>query len=257
MMIQPFLCAAILAGVWHWTLLPAAAAVLGAFLLREPLVVMGRQRFVWTTPHEETGAARRWLGGLLGGLAASGVLLAMRWPWPLLALFGGLAMALTALAVVLTVKNRQRSWWLQVLSAAGLSASCFAATLSALGTIPDWCWWVWLVSTMHALAGILVVHARLEARIAAKTKKATPPRFRIPAAAAAATLLMAAIACALLDRPILAAALALSATVHAWGIWTLSSAKSMAMPLMKVGLRAMTLSIVVSILMVAGLWSEA
>jgi hypothetical protein len=172
-------------------------------------------------------------------------------------LFGGMAGALTALAVVLTVKNRQRSWWLQMLSAAGLSASCFAAVLSANGSIPGWCWWLWGVSTVHAFTGILVVHARLEARIAAKSKKTAPPRFRLPAALAVGVLIAGAAWCAALDRWILAGALALSGAVHAWAIYTLATPKALAAPLMKVGLRAMALSIVVSLITMAGLWREA
>jgi len=40
--------------------------------------------------------------------------------------------------------------------------------LSATGAIAPWCWGLWLLLAMQATAGILVVHARLDARIAAR-----------------------------------------------------------------------------------------
>lgn len=254
MMLLPFLCAAILSRQWHWTLLPTAAAILAAFMLREPLVVLGRQKFVWTTPHAESRIAAKWLFGLVAALAVCGALLALRWPLPALLALGTGAAAMTLLAVWMTVRNRQRSWWLQMLSAAGLSASSLAAVLSSTGAIPDWCWWLWALSASHAFAGILVVHARLEARIAAKAKRQVAPRFRLPAAAAQFVMLAGAAWCFAIGQGLLAIALLLSVLVHFWDLATLRTPQALETRLTVVGLRAMTLSILVSSLIVAGLW---
>lgn len=254
MMIQPFLCAAILGRQWHWSLIAAAVAVVAVFMLREPLVVLGRQRWVWTTERAESVAARKWLAGLVLICLACGVLLSLRWPLPYLLILGAGAAVLTMLAVYMTVKNRQRSWWLQMLSAAGLSASCLAPVLSATGFIPWWCWWLWALSTLHAFAGILVVHARLEARIAAKAKRQTEPRFRLPAAAAQVVLVAGAAYCFAAGYGLLGAALLLSAAVHSWDLSTLGTPKALETRLTVVGLRAMTLSIAVSVIAVVALW---
>lgn len=254
MMILPFLCAAILARQWHWTLIPAAIAVIAAFMLREPLVVLGRQRFVWTTPHPESNLALKWLAGLIAVLALCGGIFFLRWPTLALLTLGAGAGAMTLLAVYMTIKNRQRSWWLQMLSAAGLSASSLAAVLSTTGGVPVWTWWLWALSAAHAFGGILVVHARLEARIAAKAKRPVAPRFKVPAAAAQFALLAGAAGCFATGQVWLGAALLLSVLVHFWDLATLHTPKALETRLTTVGLRAMSLSIVVSTLIVAGLW---
>ena len=61
LLLQPFVAAAILAGFWHWLLLPTLALVLLGFLLKEPLVVLARQRWVWRSPDQQTPVAWRWL----------------------------------------------------------------------------------------------------------------------------------------------------------------------------------------------------
>lgn len=254
MMIQPFLCAAILGRSWHWALIPAAIAVVAAFILREPMVVLGRQKYIWTSQHAESKAAAKWLGGSLTVLAACGALLTLRWPLPHLAILAIGSFVMTGLAVYMTIRNRQRSWWLQILSAAGLTSSCLAAALSSAGSIPQWCWWLWALSALHAFAGILVVHARLEARIAAKSRKPLSRRFRVPAALAQVPMLAAAAYCYSNQQPVLAAALLLSVAAHAWDLATLHTAKALETRLTVVGIRALTLSLAVSILIVVALW---
>jgi hypothetical protein len=76
------------------------------------------------------------------------------------------------------VKNRQRSTLFQIASAAALTSSSLATSLSATGAIAPWCWWLWLLMAMQATAGILVVHARLDARIASRRTAPANERFR-------------------------------------------------------------------------------
>lgn len=251
MLAQPFLCALILAREWSWYALPAAAAAAAVFLVRIPLITLARQRWVWTAPHPETALAWRWLAGLGAALLVCAAVLAQRWPIALLLGCGALATALTTFAVWMTVRNRQRSVALQVVSAAGLTGSCAAACLSVLGTMPGWGWWLWGLSAAHAAAGILVVHARLEARIAARKKLDQPNPWRKPALIAQAVLLVLAPVAAL-RSPWLGAALALSAVVHLRALARL--AETVDTPLTTVGLRALGLSCAVSALLILGLW---
>ncbi len=254
MLAQPFLCALILSRAFHWSVIVAAAAVVTAFLMREPLVVLARQRFVWRERKPEAAVAKRWLvwEGVL--LAAAGAALLLRWPWDFLAAIGAGTALLTATAVWMTVKNLQRSTWLQLASAAALSATGLAACVSAVGELRPWVWPLWAMTAAHAAAGILVVHARLEARIAARSHKTLAPRFRLPAQVMQAALLAGALLFLVAGRPVLAAALVLSATVHLWDLYHLTSPRSLATPLTTVGLRAMSLSIAFSALIVYGLW---
>jgi hypothetical protein len=145
------------------------ACVLLIFMVREPLLVVARQRWVWKTPHPETTEATKRLGWQALALAASGLLLVLVWPLWLIASLGAGAAVLTIYAVATTIHNRQRSIVFQAVSAAGLSSSCVPACWAVLGSIPEWCWWWWALHAAHFLTGILVVHTRLEARIAAKT----------------------------------------------------------------------------------------
>ena len=65
------------------------------------------------------------------------------------------------------VRNRQRSEWFQVAS----ERPCLPlpyCVLVAKGVIPGWCWLLWLLCAAQAAAGIFVVHARLDASIAAR-----------------------------------------------------------------------------------------
>ncbi len=144
-------------------------AAFAALAAKDPVVVLARQRLVWKQPHPETAEAAKWLAGWTAVLVVCGIVLrghlaahrdrrdgpgrlppSRRWP------------------VAVNVKNRQRSTLFQIASAAALTSSSLATSLSATGTIPRWCWWLWLLLAMQATAGILVVHARLDARIAAR-----------------------------------------------------------------------------------------
>jgi hypothetical protein len=141
--------------------------------------------------------------------------------------------------------------WLQLASALGLTGSSVAAAMAATGTIPPWCWWLWGLSAAHAAAGILVVHARLDARIATKQKQAAPGRN--PAYLAQA-LLGALIPVALVKSPWLGAALLISAAEHLWTLARLDRPQVAQTPLRTVGLRALALSVGYSALLITGLW---
>jgi hypothetical protein len=250
---QPFLCALILAGTWHASIPAAGVAVLAMFLLRTPLVILGRQALVWREAHPECRAAWRW-SLIYAGIAALTVpLLSGRWGWRAILLFGGAAIVLTALAVYMEVTNRQRSVWLQLLTAAGLSSSCLAAALSATGTVPVWCWVLWVMCAAHAGAGILVVRARLEVRIAARSSRSVPLLFLGPAQYAQTALLIAGTALMFYGSPWIAAALILPSLIHLYELRRLAA--TIDTPLHIVGLRALTISVAFSILALCGLWT--
>ncbi|MBZ5604728.1 MAG: YwiC-like family protein, partial [Acidobacteriia bacterium] len=148
MLLTPFFAAAILLRSIYWQEVVVLIAIVCAFAIKDPLVVIARQRLVWKQPHAETKAAVRsaviefWL------MIACGIALLATRDWrPLVALFAGAA-GFTAVAVRLTVRNRQRSEWFQVASAVGLSSTSIAACLAAVGEIPQWCWMLWLLSAL-------------------------------------------------------------------------------------------------------------
>ena len=60
LLLQPFAAGAILANHWTWHMFAALGLVLCGFLLREPLTILARQRFVWRTLNPQTAAAARW-----------------------------------------------------------------------------------------------------------------------------------------------------------------------------------------------------
>ena len=135
MLLTPFFSGVLLARGAGWSLLPATVAIIVMFVLREPLIVLARQRYVWREARPESDVARRWIVWELAVLAAAGVSLLWLWPWQFVIGFGGAAVLLTAAAVWMSVKNRQRSIALQVASAGGLAASSLAACIAATGGI--------------------------------------------------------------------------------------------------------------------------
>ena len=253
MLLLPFLSALLLARKLSWEVVPAAVASVGVFVIREPLVVLWRQARVWKQQRPETAQARRSLACYLLAIAVCGVGLLVKLPsWPLLAM-GGAAAALTALSAYLTVQNRQRSLMLQLASAAGLTGSALLAWLAAGAGWESKIWWLWGAQAAHSTAALLAVHARLEARIAARTaSQAGGSKWR--AALAQGVLATVAIGCASRGRPGLAVALAFSAAVHTFDLMRLPNREFLQIPVRRVGLRELALSIAFSGLVVAGLW---
>jgi hypothetical protein len=254
MLLTPFVCAALLVRQVRWLELVALVAILGAFAIKDPLVVIVRQRMVWKQEHAETRIAQRWAGVELMVLALCGIalLLAGDWRWYSLLFLG--AGAFTVLAVMVNVRNKQRSEWFQVASAAALTATSLAACLAVQGSIPGWCWSLWLLCALQAAAGIFVVHSRLDARIAARKGAIGVTGSRRAAFISQGVLVIAAVGFALFSRLWIAAALALAASGYLWELRRQKDAASLQMPLQTVGQQALALAIVYGLFVVIGLW---
>lgn len=250
MLLQPFFGALLALRGVAWPVWPALACVLLVFLVREPLIVLARQRWIWREPHPETRQARQTVAVEVALLVAAAGALLFAWPFWWLAALGSAAVLLTALAVYITVRNRQRAVWFQALSAAGLSGSCLAACLAVTGEIPVWCWWWWALHAIHFLTGILVVHVRLETRILAHSGKPTDKNPARHARVAQTASAIAAIGLLFLGHLNYGLAMLFSASVHHFDLATVASA----MPMMKVGLRALAVSIVFTAVLIAGVW---
>ena len=143
MLVLPFFASAALLHPSPMRLIAAFVLVMALFLLREPLIVLARQRWVWRTQHEETAPAGRFaLGlGVMAIAGAAGAIPASAWP---VALACGLAAAkLMAASTYLAVCNRQHSMLFQALGSIGLAGSSLAAALVS-GSIPRWTWLLWV-----------------------------------------------------------------------------------------------------------------
>jgi hypothetical protein len=143
MLLTPIFSAALLARQWRWTELVTLLTAIAALAAKDPMIVLARQRFVWKKTHPETSVAAKALAGWMVILILCGIPMLAAWPFTAIAAFGVGVCAFSALAV----------------------------GLSATGAIAPWCWWLWPLMAMQAAAGILVVHARLNARIAARNNR--------------------------------------------------------------------------------------
>lgn len=252
MLLFPMLSAMALARAWGWSFVPAVAAALAVFLIREPLVVEARQRYVWKDNRPETAAARRSLFAF-GALAAlSGAWLMALAPLGWLIALGMVAAGLTVAYIYGTLQNLQRSPLLQIAGAVGLTASALLPYL-ALGRLPDEALMLLMgAHVIHGAGSVLVVHARLEAARARKTGSTLHSRH----AAAVSWLALhgvAAAALALWGRPWLAVILAIPLAVHAADLARLKDPQFLRTPLRRVGFRELGLSTVFTILVVAAL----
>jgi hypothetical protein len=178
MLFTPIVCVAILARTWSWSELATLTAAFAALAAKDPMVVLARQRFIWKQRHPETAVALRWFAGWTILLVLSGIVLLVSWPFTATVSLGLGVAAFSVLAIAINVKNRQRSTLFQVVSAAALTSSSLATSLSATGSIPPWCWGLWFLLALQATAGILVVHARLDARIALRTTAPARENYR-------------------------------------------------------------------------------
>jgi hypothetical protein len=191
LLFQPLLAAVALSGIWTSSYLAVAGMLLGAFLMREPLIVWLRHRVVWKRDAPEARAARNWALAFGAAAGVCGLVLTGAVPFPVLGIMCGAGAALTAASIVLTLRQRQRSLLLQTISAAGLTASPLLVAAAATRTIPAWAWILWALLAAHAIAALPVVHARLEAR----AHRESAPRLerlagaiQVPSVAAAALL---------------------------------------------------------------------
>lgn len=253
MVITPIVCAALLARTWRWAELATLAAAFAALAAKDPLVVLMRQKFVWTHPNAATPVAAQWFAGYTLVLAASGLVLLRAWPLAAIFAMGAGVVAFSLMAIWVNVRNKQRSTLFQIASAAALTSSALATSLSAAGAIAQWCWWLWVLLAMQATAGILVVHARLDARIALRGKAPVSLQYRRAAFVAVMVLATGAVAMLALHRWWLALALVLAATGYAYDLRRQKDTAELQRPLMSVGRQALTLATIYALLLVAGL----
>ncbi len=254
MLFTPMVCAAILARTWNWTEIAAFTAAFAALAAKDPMVILARQRLVWKQLHPETAGAALWFAGWMLVLALSGVVLLMSWPLKATLALGAGVGAFSILAVLVNVKNRQRSTLFQIASAIALTSSSLATSLSATGTIQKWCWWLWLFLALQAAAGILVVHARLDERIALRNAAKATQDFRRKALLAVLVLAAAAATAGVLRHSFIAAALLVAVGGYGYDLYRQRNSNDLQRPLTSVGQRALALSSVFSILLIVGLW---
>ncbi len=249
LLLQPFFSAAILGRKWNWLYIPVLALILTAFVMREPLLILARQRWTWKEPKSESAAARRclvWQLPLCAGLSA--MCLASLPAGPLLILML-VVIAITMLATWMALHNRQRSIALQVLSSLGLASTGLLAALVTARGLPDWSLLLSGLLALHAISSILVVRTRLELRSGAKAHVVLRAAwvFQIVVGSIAAGL-------ATFGQPGLAAVVALTVFVAAFELLQLRSPEALAEPLRRVGFRALGTSLAHSAFSVAVLW---
>lgn len=254
MLLTPFFAAAILLRRAYWPELVALAGITGAFALKDPLVILARQRFVWKQEHIETAQARRKATLLAVLLVCCGIVLFLARDWRPFVPFVIGGAAFTALAVTVNVRNKQRSRLFQVASALALSATCLLACISGIDRIPEWGWLLWILCALQAAAGIFVVHARLEARIAARTEKLAPGGSRQAAFLAQAVVAVTALFFLLAGRLWIAAALILTAACYLAELRRQKDPASLQMSLKRVGLQALAQSTIYTCIIILGLW---
>lgn len=254
MLLTPIFTVAILARTWRWSELAVALAAFAAMSAKDPAVLVMRQRFVWKQRSPESPAASRWLLGWGVVLIASVSVLLATWPLKTFLIMGAGIAAFGGLAIFVNLKNRQRSTLFQIASAAALTSTALATCISAIGSIAPWCWWFWALIAMQASAGILVVHARLDARIALRKAIAPNLQFRHAAQAVLGFLLCAAATAMVLRHAWIALALVLAVVGYAYDLMRQKNSAALQMPLKTVGQQALMLSTVYSALLIAGLW---
>jgi len=254
MLLIPIVCTAILARTWRWSELATLTAAFAALAAKDPMVILARQRFVWKQRHSETTAAAQWFAGWMVILILSGLVLVFTWPLVAVVAMGLGVGIFSALAIAVNVKNRQRSTLFQIASALALTSSSLATSLSATGAIAPWCWWLWLLLAMQATAGILVVHARLDARIALRGTTPASEQFRRAAQISLGVLLSAAVTAALLRRSWIATALLVAVMGYSYDLLRQRNPGALQTPLTTVGQRALALSSLFSALLILGFW---
>ncbi len=247
LLLQPFICAVILARRFDLVTLAALALALIGFVLREPLVVLARQRWVWRDPKQESAAARRCL---LWQIPSAGLLwlyLASCLPLAPLAILTAVAQTVTAIAVWMTVRNLQRSILLQLASSFGLASTALLAALASTGGVPRWAWWLWLLLGLHAAGAILLVRARLELKTGAgSTLFRTAMCFHLAVAAFAA-----------LDHSRHAIPAAVTVLAGFFELLRLKRPRASTEPLKRVGWRTLAFSLGQGATAVVALWRDA
>lgn len=258
MLLTPFVAAAVLARTARWQEAVAFVAVAVAFAMKDPLVVLARQRWVWREAHPEKRAAMHWLAAETAIVTLCGWALLATGPLIAYSVLFFAAAAFFWLAVWVNVRNRQRAAMFQAASALALTSTSLAAALAATGAVPGWCWWLWILLAVQAAAGIFTVHARLDARVAARKSGAEGSvemnPSRRPALLFAALLALGGLSAALVGNYCIGAALLVAGAAYAWDLRRQLDLASLETPLTKVGIRNLSLSLIYAALLVAGLW---
>ena len=143
---------------------------------------------------------------------------------------------------------------LALASALALTSSSLAISLSATDTISRWGYALWLLMALQATAGILVVHARLDARIAARKNVPASNQFRRAAFVAIGALLVAAAVAALSARVWITLAMLVAAAGYVFDLREQRNPARLQMSLTTVGKRALTLSCIYAVFLIVGLW---
>jgi uncharacterized membrane protein len=113
---------------------------------------------------------------------------------------------------------------------------------------------LWLLLALQATAGILVVHARLDARIALRSTASTRENYRRAAQIFLVVLVCAAGVAIVFHRGFIALALAVATLGYAYDLHRQRNAEALQLPLKSVGLQALALSSLYAILLIVGLW---
>lgn len=235
LLLQPILAAAVLVAGFSWYLLPVLALALSGFLLREPLTVFVRHRYLWKRNSPESQIAQHWLLATMAGVALSAGILSLAYPLEILLAVLLLGATLTGFAVFMTLRNRQRSLGLHIFSAVGLTGSGWLVFLLFPATPAQLPWTLWGLMAAHAIAAIPIVHCRLE-------RKAQKPRAAALENGASLLVALSLLACFLL--PHLWAPLAFSAAVNLWELARLRDQKQLSQPLNRVGMRLLAASLI-------------
>lgn len=246
LLLLPFASAVVLLEAWRAEVVAGLVLVLCLLLLRGPLIVLARQRWVWRVEKPETALARVAVWSL-GGVAALAAV-PMLWvvPLELLVAMGAGAGGFLAAGTWLAVKNRQHSVVFQTASAVALTGSAVVPGLVVGGTVPVVVLWLWALQAVHAAAAIPLVHARLALRRG-------QPAGVSAAAGVGVSLVMAAGLMGLgYGKP--GVAVAVGALVQAVEFWMLHRPGAAKANLHQLGLRLMGESILFSGLVVWTLW---
>jgi hypothetical protein len=254
MLLTPIFSLAILARTWHCSELAVLFAAFAAMAAKDPAVLLIRNQFVWKRRSPDASAALQWLVIWCSILIGSVAVLFVTWPLRLFLAMGVGIAAFGCVTILANVKNRQRSTIFQIASAAALTSTSLATCISATGSIAPWCWWFWFFIALQASAGILVIHARLDARIALRKPIADTHKFRRTAIAALLVLLCAAATALILKQALIALAFVLAIAGYGYDLVRQKNSASLQMPLKTVGLQALMLSTAYSVLLIAGLW---
>jgi 4-hydroxybenzoate polyprenyltransferase len=107
---------------------------------------------------------------------------------------------------------------------------------------------------LQATAGILVVHARLDARIALRSAAPARENYRRAAQISLGVLICSAATAAFFHRGVIALALVVAAIGYAYDLHRQRNREAPQLPLKSVGLQALALSSIYAILLIIGLW---